>query len=316
MASVTDRSTWMTPALWTPQRTQSVATRYERAYLRTPEPLLKAGAEFYPGWHEDAQHIGQTLDLGHEAGAAIMAHLSPANEAEINRIQAMQVTHGIGDKQSRLLMRAGEMASIAQSNEVLSRKAPAGSRFHVEHQKASAENARLRQKAGIIGTPLGHLGSREISNALDVRSGAWEHPLESLGSLKIRHFGGAIADPMSPRIPIDTHYHDVGVGREDIPYELKRGLTAKGRYEHFHNASSIALGRVNEALGVDMPHTEFMGGIWFGHQQRKVRSNPDAMRARKASETKLANIRASDVGQHYLPERYGLRPSFGKIETW
>ena len=315
MAKVTDR-TWMTPALWTPQRTLAVSQRFERAYANTPKHLLAAGAEFFPGWNEDAHHIGQVTGLGHEAGAAIMAHLSPANEAEQNRIQAIQLTHGVTDKQASHLMRAGEMQSIAQSNEVRSRKAPAGSRFHVEHQKAQAENMRLRQKAGIVGTPLGSVGSREISNALQVRSGAFEHPLESLGNLKRRDFGEVIANPQHPRIPVDTHYHDLGVGRTDIPYTVSRGLTAMGRYEHFQNASHIALGRVNEALGMSMPHSEFMAGSWMGHLQNKVANNPDAMKARKSVETKLAGIAGHDVNRQWLPQNYGLRPSVGKIETW
>jgi hypothetical protein len=58
-----------------------------------------------------------------------------------------------------------------------------------------------------------------------------------------------------------------------------------------------------------------MGGIWFGHQQRKVNENPAAMRARRNVETQLANWRESPLSAQFFPENYGLRPSFGKIDT-
>jgi hypothetical protein len=328
MARTTQRGTsagsdWTkTPALWTPQQSTAVSQRYERAYQRTPSGLLHTGAEFYPTWHETAHHIGGQIGGGVEHGAAVLAHLSPANEAELNRIQGMQVVHGLSDKQMGHLVKAG--ASAARGHSATSSRSAAlkrgdtvaASRYHAEAEKHGAETARLRGKAGIADTPLGRLGSREISNAIGVVRGNYKgSPLDTLGSLKIRDFGGAIADPHGvSRIPIDTHYHDVGVGRTDIAYTVKRGLESVNRYNHFLGASERARGRASETVGRDIPHTEFMAGIWYGHQQNKANLNPDAMKARKASETTLAGIRGSESSR-FLPENYGLRPSFGKIAT-
>jgi hypothetical protein len=309
---------WKTPAIWTPQRTQAVATRFVSAYQRTPENLLAHGREFYPTWHEDAHHIGTVTGLGHEAGAAILAHLSPANEAERNRIQAMQLVHGVDDKQAGMLLRAAKASSAAKSAEVRLRGAATGSRFHTElaaeYAGQSAKNEQLRRRAGIVGTPLEQATSGAIGKALRVRQGSVD-PIESLGRMKLRDFGGQIADPYGyHRVAIDTHMHDIGVGRMDIPYKTKRGLEGVSRYEAFQTAHGVAHMKAQHLMGEEIPLSEFMAGTWFGHQQRKVNANPDAMKARRATSTQMARMRASEAAQPYLPERYGLRPAFGKID--
>ena len=84
-------------------------------------------------------------------------------------------------------------------------------------------------------------------------------PMGSLGHLKLRDFGGLIHDPTGyNRAPIDTHYHDVGVNRIDIPYAQSRGLGSVGRYEHFQGAHERARGIVQSRLGLEIPHGEFM----------------------------------------------------------
>lgn len=328
MAVLTQRSTegssfeTMPSGAWTPRQKQLVTGNYARAYRNAPAKSRRLGEQFYPSWHEDAQHIGSVTGTGVAGGAAILAHLSPANEAEVNRIQALQVAHGVSDRQANALIRAGE-SSAMQTGAVSKRThalragdQPAASHWDREAALHSADVAKFRAKGGIEGTPLGGLGSREIANALKVRSGAHADPLGSLGEMKIRDFGELIHDPHGySRAPIDTHYHDVGVGRTDIPYIQPRGLGAVGRYEQFQGSHQRARGIVSAEIGEDISHAAFMGGSWYAHQQRKVQTNPDAMRARRASETKIGNIRASKGAQPYLPERFGLRPMFGKIDT-
>ena len=311
---------------WTPQQQGAVASNYSASYRKTPEHLLKLGASFYPNWHEDAQHIGEATGLGHEAGAAVMAHLSPSNEAEKNRIQAMQVVHGMDDRATAHMLKASEHASIAKGAEVRARHAQkagdmtGASHWGAEHQKHSAMNATLRAKAGIQGTPLGSVTSGFIAKALRVKMGDFgEHSnaLDTLGKVKIGDFGRLIADPHGyQRAPIDTHYHDVGVGmRTDIPYTTERGLSAVGRYENFQGAHDIARSRTNKRLGTDLSTGEFMGGIWYGHIQRKINANPSARQARRAVDTELASMRENPKAQPFLPERFGLRPSLGKMDT-
>lgn len=309
--------------LWTPKQKQLITGNYVRAYANAPEEHIKHGEEFFPSWNEDAHHIGEAIGQNHEAGAALLAHLSPANEAEMNRIQALQLVHGdISDKQVGHMMKAADAAS--RGTGAISRRTAAkrrgdmteASRWHAEAESAKAEASHHRSKSGLAGTPLGYIGSREFAKAWSIRSGDYEgNPLDTLGDLKLSDFGRTIADPSHPKPTVDTHYHDAGVNRTDIPYTTERGLGAKGRVAHFQGASEEARQQIMRQTGTDIPHSAFMGGIWYAHQQRKVIENPDARKARKASATKLENVRQSHMGSQFLPENYGLRPSFGKIDV-
>jgi hypothetical protein len=309
--------------LWTPQRTTAVAGNLVRAYQNASPESLKLGAEFYPGWHEDAQHLGEATGQGVEAGAAMMAHISPSNEAEANRMQALQLVHGLDDKAALHIGKAAAAATRQKGAEVRMRNAiKAGdhseaNRWHEEYQQHKAENDHFRGKSGIMGTPLGMIPSTYLNKALEVKHGLHdEDPLGSLGDKKIGDFGRLIADPHGyERAPIDTHYHDASLNRNDIPYKQERGLSSVGRYENFQNAHFRARRLLGEVVGQELETGEMMGGIWYAHQQKKVNERPNAMRARKAADTKLRNIQASPAAQPFLPEKFGLRPSLGKIAT-
>lgn len=306
--------------LWTPQQTGAVAGNLVGAYQRAPKESLKLGKSFYPNWNEDAHHIGEAIGQTHEHGAAILAQLSPSNEAEQNRIHALQLVHGMDDKATAHMLKAGESAGLAKGAGVRARHAEGigdsagASHWTSEHAKHTADNLMHRSKAGITGTPLGSLGSTFIAKALQVKAGVPD-PLSTLGNVKIGDFGHLIANPKAERAPIDTHYHDAALNRTDIPYATSRGLSSVGRYENFQNAHSVARGEVSEGIGRKISSGEMMGGIWYAHQQRKVEENPSALQARKATDTKLGRIRASKAAQPFLPERFGLRPSLGKIKT-
>ena len=314
--------------LWTPKQKQLITGNYVRAYANAPDVHREHGEAFFPSWNEDAQHIGEHIakpgtGLAHEAGAALLAHLSPANEAEMNRIQALQLVHGnLNPQQVGHMMKAADAASrgaSASSRRTAARKrgdTDAASRYHVEAESAKAEAAHHRGKSGLAGTPLGFIGSREFAKAWSIREGDYEgHPLDTLGDLKLGDFGRTIADPSYPKATVDTHYHDAGVNRTDIPYTTERGLSAKGRVAHFQGASESARQQIMKQTGTHIEPSAFLGGIWYAHQQRKVIENPDARKARKASNTKLENVRQSHMGSQFLPENYGLRPSFGKIDV-
>lgn len=308
--------------LWTPKQKQLITGNYVRAYANAPDVHREHGAEFFPSWNEDAHHIGEAIGQGHEAGAALLAHLSPANEAEVNRIQGLQMVHGVTDKQAGHMIKAGEAASRGVS--ATSRRTAAhrrgdtasAGRYHEEAMSHKAEAAHHRAKAGLAGSPLGYVGSREFVKSWSIRTGSYEgHPLDTLGDLKLGDFGRTIADPSHPNATVDTHYHDAGVNRTDIPYKTSRGLSAKGRVAHFQGASEAARQQIMRQTGTEIEPHAFMGGIWYAHQQRKVQENPDARKARVAANTKLQNIRESHMGSQFLPENYGLRPSFGKIDV-
>ena len=308
----------MPSKLWTPGQTTAVAANYSRSYERAPEKAHALGGQFYPNWQEDAAHIGQVSGQGLGGGAAIMAHLSPSTEAETNRIMALQLVHGTDDKQIAHIAKSAEHAEIAKA--AVGRRTGAqrsGDTAAVERenaiiQKHGALSAKSRSKAGLTGTPLSKQSSSAIMKAANVMRGEYEgDPLATLGSRKIRDFGHLIHDPTGyGRAPIDTHYHDAGLDRADIPYEAERGLSAAGRYESFQNAHAMARNEFG-----DISHGAFMGAIWYHHQMRKAIENPSSLRSRKAAETQLANYQSNPRLSHFMPTTHGLLPSLGKIPT-
>lgn len=331
MASVTQRGGGgdsglvlpMPHKLWTPGQTVAVANNYSQSYERAPESAHELGGKFYSNWNQDAEHIGSVSGQGLEGGAAIMAHLSPSTEAETNRIMAMQLVHGTSDQQIKHISTAAKHAAISKA--AVGRRTGAKKRgdmaAYAEHdavvQKHNALSAKARSRAGLTDTPLARQSSAAIMNAANVMQGNYTgSALDTLGSMKIRDFGHLITDPHGyGRAPIDTHYHDAGLGRVDIPYkpgagEADRGLSSIGRYEHFQNAHAMARGEFG-----DVSHGDFMGTVWYHHQMRKSIENPDSMASRRATETSLTNIRANPKLTHILPETHGLLPSLGKIPT-
>ena len=293
-----------------------------RAYVNTPKHLKHLGSQFYPMWHADAEHFAQHIGGSIEQGASILAHLSPSQESEMNRLMAYQMVHGMSDKQGDLLVKAAghaqEAKGIRSQMMHMSKRGEEGtSTFHKlsqQHEALRGEAKTLRQRSGIQGTPLGQQSSRSLGAAVQAMRGEI-HPMESLGNVKIRDFGESIVNPHSSRFPIDTHFHDATLGRLDIPYATSRGLSAKGRYEDFLRVGQQGHRLTQQRLGEEMPITSWMGGIWYGHQQRKVQQSPAAHKARRAADTRLARMLASPGAQPFLPERFGLAPAFGKIAT-
>lgn len=295
--------------LWTPQRTVHVRDNYFRAYQNAPEHSRKLGAQFYPNWRSDAEYIGSRINNTPEHASAMIAHLSPTTEAEMNRMMALQIS-SLGEDKTKIMHEAADY-----SEQAIKEKS--------ERKKASLkeEAAKLRKNAGLAGTPLNLQSNTNISKALKVRDSRSSNPFESLGDVKIGDFGRTIADPYRRWQVIDTHFHDAGVNRTDIPYDTSRGLSAVSRYKGFQNAADLAYMKAiaHEIIPHDTPANAFMGGIWYAHQQRKVMENPSARQARRASESRIANFLASSPSSpeagSWNPEHHGLVPSLSHIRT-
>ena len=335
-----------TGGLWVPERIAEAGTNLARAYEAAPEQAHEWGRQFYPEWQQTAAHIGAMAGQSTAHGAAILAHLSPQNEAEINRIQAMGMVHGGGGiestRQTNAMMRAGLAGEAAKSHEASLRagkqklaegKVPRSEQsahmkqmqYHQEeYERHSAENQRLRRMAGVVGTPLGWLSSQRLAQATAVREGtslenfaanqrnpAAADPLSTLGGVKISDFGRMMTNPEEyERPPIDTHYHDAAIGRRDIPYEGERGLDAPGRYESFQRAHQFGYGVADPGI----PHSAFMGSVWYAHQIAKAMEFPGTSgRSRRSAASKLRNVRQNPRFQHWMPENYGLPPAFAKV---
>jgi hypothetical protein len=307
--------------LWKPEQIQTAGANLVRAYESAPKLAHRYGKKFYPEWHETAEHIGAAAGLSTAHGAAILAHLSPQNEAEMNRVQAMGVVHGPieGSRRTNAIIRAGQHADMAKSHNSSLREAEKrgdtkamlhhAEQYDIHH----SENMRLRQASGIVGTPLNWISSQRLSQAVRVREGHFDDPLGSLGAVKISDFGRMTHDPRGyQRPPIDTHYHDAAMGRTDIPYDQKgadRGLDAPTRYENFQRAHQVA----HAIAGGGTPHSSFMGTIWYAHQMRKAIENPESSKTRKAADTRLRNVQGNPRFSQWLPESHGLAPAFAKV---
>lgn len=316
---------------WSRHLRNAVASNYYNTYVNAPSHLRNMGEQFFPNWNEDAHHIAGMLGEGHtvEHGAALMAHLSPSNEAELNRIQAIQLAHHIRDDHftpSRMdaMEEASQMASLAKGLGTRARNAEGSERGRLLDQKAHAEMVKdaARRHVGLEGTPLGGIDSSVLFNA--VRSTTSSEPLQTLRNskghpMKIFHFGHNIAHWEDYDQPtIDTHAHDAGLGRIDIPYAVNRGLESVARVGAFQDQMARAHRRYTNETGSDVPLSGFMGGLWFPHLQRKVFESDDANAARKASETRLTSIQNDPANQMWIPgrgEHASIRPSFGKIQT-
>lgn len=305
--------------IWSPQRTAFVTRNYLNAYRSAPEHLRKLGAQFYPEWNATGEVIGNLTGTSTTHGSAVLAHLSPSTEAEVNRLMGLQLASRATPKMLKNLSEAGDHLTASKSAKTAARYKEGAERGNLlalaaKHDEA---NKQLRQKAGIVGTPLGFQSSGALGNAARVLLGHHDDDvLGSLGALKIYDFGQTINDPNHPLPPIDTHYHDVGLNRLDIPYDEERGLNqAASRYKNFQNSSTRAHAQYMEETGDIIPHSAFMGGAWYAHQQRKALGNPDSLSARRASETKINRIVNNPQFSDFMPERFGLPPSFGKIDT-
>lgn len=289
----------MTPAgVWTPQRSTAVAGNLVRAHQATPPQMHALGSQFYDKWHEDAQYLGQRVGATTEHGAAMIARLSPTTEAEVNRMMAYQLPH-LDDRATAAVHKSAGYAEAARSVQ------------GPEKEKLQKAAKQARAKAGLAGTPLNLQSSSAISKALkhrDQQSGP--HPLDELGTVKIGDFGRTINDPSRERQVIDTHYHDAALGRLDIPYDAPRGLGAQSRYESFSSSATrahhmaIKQGIIPEGTRPN----DFMGGIWYGHQQRKIEASPSAAQARKASDTRNANFLGAAEAAKWDPAAVGMRP--------
>jgi hypothetical protein len=317
--------------LWTPKQKSLVRANYVSSYASASPAERNLGKQFYPHWHEDAQHLGERLASAgaslpgthpHEVGSAVLAHLSPSTEAEQNRVHAYQLTHlvetsGMEHLQHHLGAATAHAQAASSVRGSLRHGLESGSieeggvahqylQSQIDKHKAGAIEA--RKNAGIQGTPLGHQPSRSITNAM----GAMVHhdPLSTLGSIKISDFGRSIADPHGyHRAPVDTHWHDAGLGRTDIPYDTARGLSASGRY----NAMSNLATQAHQASGTSAGMPEFMATGWSRQQNLKVAENPAAAQARKSTVTKIGRMVSNKQFQHFLPEAHGMRPAGNKV---
>ena len=301
-----------TEGLWTPQKQGIVRSNYAVGYLQATDQQRSLGAQFYPRWNADAQHLGERLGGTTEHGAAVLAHLSPANEAEQNRIQAYQLVHlmeqGHGETLAHHIGRAAEHVTAANGLRSQIRymegRGEDATRLHeqLDHHVTQADHH--RQQAEIKGTPLGSIGAREINNAIHAATS--EDPMSTLESMKISDFGHTILHPEDyPHSPMDTHYHDLGVGRTDIPYNTPRGLGSVGRYRKMQELSQQA----HQNVAGDVSAGAFMGGGWYHQQHRKVEQNPHAAKARLATETKIARMVNTRQYQPFLPTTHGMPPA-------
>lgn len=291
---------------WDAARTGVYAENLAHGYRQSSTLARNLGHQFYPSWHEDAQHFGQASGTSAEHGAVALARFSPQTHEALNRMQALQLLH-VGDKAEghiRTALEHRQLSTIAEK---------AGHMDEAAHHDAMAKRSRVL--AGLPGTPLNNQSSNTLATALDVRNNVHPHPLSTLRG-KIGDYAGAIHDPKGyQRIAGDTHiYHAaVGGGNHAIEYGDTDKLFAKNSpvYEglqqvhHLAYQSNIAAGHVDPSA---TPPNAHMGTIWFDHRDRKIGSNEASGKSAKARDTQITSLLAHPLGAQWNPESYGLRP--------
>lgn len=302
--------------LWTPQQAGLVTNRYSAAWNNASPHQREQGRLFFPMWNNDAQHVSKMYGGNMEQSAAMAAHLSPGTSADINRMMAFQMGH-LSDSQRDV--KIPEAKAIFDENPLpkkdqVNRKGEtvltkAGNpkqvvdRAHPDYEPLMERREKARTDAGIIpGSPLRFQSMDNIARAAQAMT--HEDPLSTLGKVKISDFGHTIADPTWPRAPIDTHIHDAGMGRTDIPYDVDRGLGALGRYGNF----SAALTASHQMTAPQENMGDYLGGIWFHQRDTKYAQNPNSATARKAHESKVKSLYSHPESQLWVPESHGRPP--------
>jgi hypothetical protein len=283
---------------WNHQRTTVYGHNALERFETAPEHAVSSGRAFFPTWQEDAAHLGaHSENPSVERGAAILAQLSPSQEATRNRMMAYQLVHLDAPSRARVHV-AMQLHEQAQA-------LPAG---HPE-RKGLVAQAKSHLAPVTQGTPLAFQTLDNVFKAFRLHQGAHEEPLQALRGNKIRDFGTAIATGgESSRQTVDTHYHDAMLGRTNIPYAQPRGLGSVGRYEGLSRAAEFGYQKgVERGTVPDTPtgRQDFMAVAWTNQQQKKIDSNANARRSRKASATVATNLLANAPQSD--PARYGGR---------
>lgn len=292
---------------WTSQLQTSMANRVVRAVQGASDVHKRVGSRFYNDWNEDVHYLADKAGppTTHEHVAAALARLSPGTEAESNRMMGYQML-SVNSHQAQHIHAAAEFHRQADQH-------PEGSPQHLSLKAAASAS---RRSASLGGTPLDSQSSTNISMALRHFHGETTNPLETLGKVKISDFGRTLHNPNHPDMVVDTHFHDLQVGRTDLEYKTARGLGAQGRYDNHQAVGAQAYRQADRKGIIDARETTpnaFMGMGWYAHQQNKVNVNFAARRARSASESRIANFTRAGT-EPWNPAAHGQRPALNHIQ--
>ena len=298
---------------WSPQRKASIANRLVSAYLATPEHYKVLGGQFYVDWNHDAEFISALVGhSGSTTGATMLAAESPRMQADVNRMVTLETAH-LGDRQTSAALRAGELYKERARIPGQERRTSAQQE---EHEKLTTEVNRLRRKAFTSGGPIMTAGAtaENVAKALKIREGVVSDPYSVLNPLKTTDFAFAVAtagESPGRGVVVDTHYHDAGVGRLDIPYDAERGLDAQGRYRAIQEASVMAHKRLMESGQLHAHHqrpNDMMAAIWYNHRITKQQMMMAAGRTGSAQQTIMRNLLGHPKSAIWDPAAHGLRP--------
>lgn len=277
---------------------QLVANLLKRTKQFTPDSV-KAGKEFYPSGQQDSEWLGKEIGGDTLSGAAILSKFSGGTDWNINRMQGIQFP--TLDDRAEAQIRKIESTRAEM-------KAEGRPKLDITNTVKS-----IRAKAGLPGTPLGLAGSRELTAALDVRSGA-KSPLEIFNdrrkSRKTPDFRDTLATGgQHTGAVIDTHAYDAALDSYHIPYGVgNQHLNKVGVYDFVQNAYAVAHQKAlsrglvpeNTSLG------DFQAMHWFHQINNKALVNQKANASAKAAITKIGNLLRNNPQTN--PETKGLAP--------
>lgn len=285
------------PGEWTPAdegvHEALVSNLMKRTRQFTPD-TIKNGGSWYGEAQQDAAHFGTVTGTSTRAGGAAIGRLSGGTEYNLNRLMAIQVPL-LSTKQQKAVEVAGRLSA----------------------EGAGPEDVRkVREKAGLGGTPLWFQSARMGHDALKIARGEQgDDPMSVFGgrstsSNKTLDFGEGVASGgKHPLPPIDTHAYDAAHDRYDIPYGVAMKHTSRvGVYDAIQGAYAEAHQKSIEKglIPADTTLADYQAMHWVHHIANKRVANPKSASSAKAGETKVRNILSRQP--ELSPEKFGLPP--------
>lgn len=274
-----------------------VANLLKRTREISPE-TMRSGSSWYPSGQQDAQFIGEQSGQGRLAGAAILGRLSPTTDWDLNRLMAIQTLH-VPDRGVAAIREAVEMPK--EKDDRLK-------------ELAKSKKNKLRETAGLPGTPLGNQTLSNVNTSLKVRNGEIS-PLEAFNihpnrSRKVSDFALTLeSGGEHPHAVIDTHAYDAAMDSVHVPYNTGNTHMKKaGIYNFIQTAYADAHQQAikQNLIPPTMTMGDFQAAHWIHQQNKKKEVSARSSGSRRGTGSFVQRMIAENP--HLDPAKHGLAP--------
>lgn len=280
-----------------------VANLLKRTRELSPE-AIKGGSSWYKSGQQDASFIGEQSGQGRLAGAAILGRLSPTTDWDLNRLMGIQTLH-VPDRGVAAIREAAEMPR--EKDERLK-------------SLAATKKTKLKEVAGLPGTPLANQTLDNINKSLKVRNGEIA-PLDAFNihpnkSRKVSDFALTLeSGGEHPNAVIDTHAYDAAMDSVHVPYNTGNTHMKKaGVYNFVQTAyadahqKAIKQGLIPETMSMG----DFQAAHWLHQQNKKREVSTRSQGTNKGTGGFIQRMLAENP--HLDPAQHGLDPILARTD--